>query len=108
MSITAAKNTVSHYLTTPVKKVGVNLQKIAKERGLELENFHMPDGSTVKLLSGPNEFDCVVMKNGKILTAKGKKCKDASESALLFHRVLLKLVELKAEIPQQWSFILGA
>ena len=63
--------TIAQLLTVPKKAVKVNLSEMARARNMHVDSFRLPDGSTAKLLSNTTELDCVVLKNGKVLTAKG-------------------------------------
>ena len=50
----------------------VNLKKIAAGRDMMVSSLEAADGSTIKLLENYDEVDVIVMKDGKVLTAKGK------------------------------------
>ena len=48
-----------------------NMQDFAKSENMILHSLPLKDGNTIKLLANAIEFDCLIMKNGKVLTAKG-------------------------------------
>ncbi len=50
----------------------VNLKRVAAGRDMMVSSLETVDGSTIKLLENSNEVDVIVMKDGKVLTAKGK------------------------------------
>ena len=49
-----------------------NIQQFADSEQMILSSIPLKDGTTAKLLANACEYDCLIMKNGKILTAKGK------------------------------------
>lgn len=67
----------------------VNLGKLCEENFIpNVSNFKLKDGSVIKLLEGSNEVDCVVMKNGNVLTAKGTFVKNSEEAGILATRII--------------------
>ena len=50
-----------------------NLTKFAKQNNMCLSSIPLKDGTTAKILSNDKEYDCLIMKNGKVLTARGAK-----------------------------------
>lgn len=72
-------------------KTKVNLGKLCEGRDLSVTNFKLKDGSTIKLLENSNEVDCIVMKNGKVLTAKGKIFSDETAASELATDVTFKI-----------------
>lgn len=60
---------IARELQTKGKKV--SLFKIAEGRGMMISSVRLGDDTTAKLLENSNEVDCVIMKNGKVLAAKG-------------------------------------
>lgn len=50
----------------------VNVENLAKGRDMMVSSVKTTDGSTIKLLENYNEVDVIVMKDGRVLTAKGK------------------------------------
>ena len=48
-----------------------NMQEFAKSQNMLLHSLSLQDGTTIKLLANAIEFDCLIMKNGKVLTARG-------------------------------------
>ena len=50
-----------------------NLTEFAKYRNMCLSSIALKDGTAAKILASPDEIDCLIMKNGKVLTAKGSK-----------------------------------
>ena len=53
------------------KKLG-NITEFAKNEGMILRSIPLKDGTAIKLLANAIEFDCLIMKNGKVLTTRGK------------------------------------
>lgn len=49
-----------------------NLQKFAQNEGMLLHSIPLKDGTTAKILANAIEYDCLIMKNGKVLTARGQ------------------------------------
>ena len=49
----------------------VNLRRVAAGRDMMVSSLETADGSSIKLLENYDEVDVIVMKNGKVLTAKG-------------------------------------
>ena len=49
-----------------------NLRNFAQSEDMILQSIPLKDGSAVKLLANAIEFDCLIIKNGKVLTARGK------------------------------------
>ena len=49
-----------------------NLNKFAKSENMLLHSIPLKDGTAAKILANAIEYDCLIMKNGKVLTAKGK------------------------------------
>jgi len=49
-----------------------NMQEFAKSEDMVLHSIPLKDGSALKLLANAVEFDCLIMKNGKVLTARGR------------------------------------
>ena len=48
-----------------------NLRKFARRKNMCLSSIPLKDGTAVKILSNDKEYDCLIMKNGKVLTARG-------------------------------------
>ena len=69
-------------------KENVNLMKLAKQRGMLVNSCKAKDGSTIKLLTNDNEIDCIVMKNGKVQTAKGIANQTQETIDNLYYRVI--------------------
>ena len=51
------------------------LRTFAKAEKMLLHSIPLKDGTTAKILSNETEYDCLIMKNGKVLTARGKRGK---------------------------------
>lgn len=49
-----------------------NIQKFAQSENMLHHSVPLKDGTALKLLSNAMEYDCLIMKNGKVLTARGK------------------------------------
>ena len=50
-----------------------NLRKFARRNDMCLSTILLKDGTAAKILSNDKEYDCLIMKNGKVLTARGAK-----------------------------------
>ncbi len=53
------------------KATKVNLKELAEGRDMMVSSVRLYDDSVAKLLQNNNEVDVVIMKNGKVLAAKG-------------------------------------
>ena len=93
----AGQKTLAHILNYPKKLKNVDLAKLAKERGLYIDSFRLKDGSFAKLLTNEREIDCVILRNGDILTAKGKFYKNAEEADYLYRNILKRLMDKMSE-----------
>lgn len=49
-----------------------NMQDFALKEDMLLHSIPLKDGTAAKILANAIEYDCLIMKNGKVLTAKGK------------------------------------
>lgn len=49
-----------------------NVRKFAESEGMLCHSIPLKDGTALKILSNAIEYDCLIMKNGKVLTARGK------------------------------------
>ena len=49
-----------------------NLRKFAQKENMLLHSIPLKDGTALKLLTSALEYDCLIMKNGKVLTARGQ------------------------------------
>jgi len=49
-----------------------NIRKFADSEGMLCHSIQLKDGTALKILSNAIEYDCLIMKNGKVLTARGK------------------------------------
>ena len=49
-----------------------NIKEFAKKENMLLHSIPLKDGTTAKILANAIEYDCLIMKNGKVLTAKGQ------------------------------------
>ena len=49
-----------------------NMQKFAQSENMMLHSIPLKDGTAAKILANAIEYDCLIMKNGKVLTAKGQ------------------------------------
>ena len=74
----------------------VNLQELAKGRGMFVSSLRT-DGSTIKLLENECEVDCIVMKNGKVLAAKGKFTDKYGEASELADSAMCKIANHATE-----------
>lgn len=78
----------------------VNLSEICRGMDMSAYSRRLYDGSTMKLLHNYSEVDCIVMKNGKVLTAKGKFVESPNEAnrlvSKIFHRYM---ANMKSEDP---------
>ena len=77
---------------------GVNLGELCKGKNMDVSNFRLKDGSTIKLLESPQEVDCIVMRNGKVLTARGTRVKDQFESDLLASRIIEQKIANRLDV----------
>lgn len=50
-----------------------NLTEFAKHKNMCLSSIALKDGTAAKILVSPDEIDCLIMKNGKVVTATGTK-----------------------------------
>jgi hypothetical protein len=48
-----------------------NMRKFAQSENMLLHSIPLKDGTAAKILANSIECDCLIMKNGKVLTAKG-------------------------------------
>ena len=48
-----------------------NLKKFARRKDMCLSSIPLKDGTAAKILSNDKEYDCLIMKNGRVLTARG-------------------------------------
>lgn len=81
-------------------KTKVNLGELCSGLDMQARSRRLPDGSTVKLLHNSNQVDCIVMKNGKVLTAKGKFVQSPREADSLVSRIYHKcMANLRSEEP---------
>ena len=48
-----------------------NMRKFARLNNMCLSSIPLKDGTAVKILANDKEYDCLSMKNGKVLTARG-------------------------------------
>lgn len=76
----------------------VNLGKLCKGRDVIVTNYRLKDGSTIKLLEGQNEVDCIVMKNGKVLTAKGIYVNSFSKVRALVDNIIYRKIANRPDI----------
>ena len=70
----------------------VNLSRLAKGRNMKVSSLRLNDGSTAKLLENNNEVNCIVMKNGRVLTAKGGFFKNPKEANEMSTKAMLKIL----------------
>ena len=49
-----------------------NMQEFAKSEDMLLQSIPLKDGTAAKILANALEYDCLIMKNGKVLTARGQ------------------------------------
>ena len=70
----------------------VNLSRLAEGRNMKISSVRLKDGSTAKLLENRNEVDCIVMKNGRVLTAKGRFFKNPKEANEMSTKAMLKIL----------------
>ena len=49
-----------------------NMVKFAKKENMLLHSIPLKDGTALKLLTNAIEYDCLIMRNGKVLTARGQ------------------------------------
>ncbi len=70
----------------------VNLTNLAQQRNMLINGFRLHDGSSAKLLTNDNEIDCIIMKNGKVLSAHGTFVKSQKQLRELFFDAISRLV----------------
>ena len=65
--------TVSHRLKNNLinLKDYKNFQHFAKKENMLLRTIPLKDGTSAILLANQDEFDCLIMQNGKIVASKG-------------------------------------
>ncbi len=73
-------------------KKKVNLMELAQQRGMYVDSFKTKNGETIKVLTNDNELDCVVLKNGKVKTARGVINKTEEAIDDLYCRVIQKVL----------------
>ena len=49
-----------------------NMRKFAESENMLLHSVPLKDGTALKILSNAIEYDCLIMKGGKVLTARGQ------------------------------------
>ena len=49
-----------------------DVRKFAESEGMLCHSVPLKDGTALKILSNALEYDCLIMKNGKVLTARGQ------------------------------------
>ena len=49
-----------------------NIQEFAKSEDMLLHSIPLRDGTAAKILANAIEYDCLIMQNGRVLTARGK------------------------------------
>ena len=49
-----------------------NIQKFAQSEDMLLHSIPLRDGSVANILANAIEYDCIIMKDGKFLTARGQ------------------------------------
>lgn len=84
-------------MASKIKK-GVNLGELCKGRAMSVSNFRLKDGSTIKLLANANEVDCIVMRNGKVLTAKGTFVENPSQADTLANRIIEEKIANRPDV----------
>lgn len=72
----------------------VNLTNLAISRGMNVNSYRLPDGSSAKVLTNSNEIDCVVLKNGKVLTAKGAFVKSEEKLEEIYCDVVQRIFKI--------------
>lgn len=75
----------------------VNLRELASGRDMMVSSLRTADGSTVKLLENDDEVDVIVMKNGRVLTAKGTFVEDEKVSKELACDAICRIANHTAE-----------
>ena len=86
-----------------------NMRDFAKSENMILHSIPLKDGSTLKLLANAIEFDCLIMRNGKVLTARGKAGTADDVAANIcgfFHRLQRRRAKLENENVDTESFIM--
>ena len=49
-----------------------NIQDFAKAENMLFKSIPLKDGTTAKILANAVEYDCLIMKNGKVVTSRGQ------------------------------------
>ena len=67
-------NTVADRIRTGLldSKQLANIRKFADSENMLCHSIPLKDGTALKLLSNAIEYDCLIMKNGKVLTSRGQ------------------------------------
>ncbi len=48
-----------------------NISSFAKQKDMMLQSIPLKDGTAAKILANDREIDCLIMRDGKVLTARG-------------------------------------
>jgi hypothetical protein len=86
-----------------------NMRDFAKSEDMILHSIPLKDGSALKLLANAVEFDCLIMRNGKVITARGRAgtADDvAADICGFFNRLTRRRSELENENVDTESFIM--
>ena len=63
------------------KATKVNLKELAYGRDMMITSVRLNDDSVAKLLQNNDEVDVIIMKHGKVLSAKGTFVEEGEEAA---------------------------
>ena len=89
-------------------KTKVSITTLAEKRGMKATNFRLNDGSSIKLLEGPEEVDCVIMKHGKVLSAKGTFVENPIEAKIIADNAVTKIAnrrDIQPEFINDYDFV---
>ena len=67
---------------TLVGKTQFSPARLAEEKGMEYISARLKDGSSAKIFGNNEEIDCLIMRNGKVLSGKGYKIPNSEESII--------------------------
>lgn len=90
------KGTVAETALRIRKKV--NLGELCRGKNMIVSNFPLKDGSTIKFLENAEEVDCLVMKNGKVITAKGRFFDDEKEAADIASSIVERKIANRSDV----------
>ena len=70
MKLVSVADRIRNGLINPAKLR--NMQKFTQGENMLLKSIPLKDGTAAKILANAIEYDCLIMKNGKVLSARGQ------------------------------------